>query len=494
MFRCDTEKIRRKNMLNIIPKPNYIAVTGAERPYSEKDIRTVRSDLLGDEEYYLEITKEKIEITAKTEKGFFYARQTLKQLSFLKEAVPCLYIKDKPRYPYRAFMIDSARHMQTVDEIKTYIEAAALFKFNVFHWHLCDDQGFRIESEEFPQLNAHASWRNGHGFGSKNTDRYGGYYTKAQIKEVVEFCSERFIDVIPEIDMPGHTIAILSSYPSLSCRKKEIPVETRPGVHKDIMCAGREETFDFCFKLLDEVSTLFPYEYFHIGGDEAPKDRWNECPDCQRRIREENLKDAEQLQGYFVNRIVKHMQEKGKKCIAWNESLNSGMLDKDVVVADWMDKENRSQKRANAGGKIIVEDFFSYYLDYPYGMTPLEKTYRFDPNLEGLDETGKSNVIGVETPIWTEFVEDFDRLCYMCFPRMMAVSEIGWTDAARKNYQSFEERAEKMRALLAETGVSMALRERWNPKGIDRLHDLINHYKRFLTKEGIRQLLKIDEE
>lgn len=476
-------------MLNIIPRPNYLSLTGGQSSYGENEIEYLTNTGLSDEEYEIEITQEKITVVSAGDKGRFYAKQTLKQLSFLKDSVPCLKIKDKPRFPYRAFMIDSSRHIQTLDEIKTYIEAAALFKLNVFHWHLCDDQGFRIESEKYPLLNEIGSWRGGHGFGSENTERYGGFYTKAQIREIVDFCRERYIEVIPEIDLPGHTIAMLASYPFLSCRKKELPVETAPGVHKDIMCAGREETFEFCFGLIDEVSELFPCEYFHIGGDEAPKNRWDECPDCQMRMKSQGLTDSEQLQGYFMNRIVQHLEARGKKCIAWNESLNSGILDKSVTICDWMDREHKSEQWANSGGKIIIEDFFSFYLDYPYGMTPLEKTYTFDPMFERLDETGKENVIGVETPIWTEFVEDFDRLCYMCFPRMLAVSEIGWTEAARLNYESFEKRAEGVRAILADIGISMAHESEWNPKGIKRIPGIISHYKRFITRDMIKSFI-----
>lgn len=475
--------------LNIIPQPNYVKEYGSKRSLKENEIVYLTDEKFLDETYEIEITKDKAVITSKTEKGKFYALQTLNQITEPDGKVPLVKITDFPRFEYRAFMIDSARHMQTVDEIKAYIEAAAMFKFNYFHWHLCDDQGIRFECEKYPELNRVGSYRNSHGFGSKNMEIYGGYYTKEQMRDIVEFCRERHIEVIPEVDMPGHTVAMLASYPELSCRKEKIEVETTPGIHKDILCAGRESTFEFCFGVLDEIMELFPCEYIHIGGDEAPKVRWNKCPDCQKRMKEENLSDSEKLQGYFVDRIVKYVESKGKKPIAWNESLNSDMLSKDVIVADWLDKPHKSEPFANGGGKIIIEDFFAYYLDYPYGMTSLKKTYKFNPFLEGLNETGKKNVWGVETPIWTEFVEDFNRLSYMCFPRMMAVAETGWTNAENCDYKSFKQRAEAKRDCLSSLGITMAESKKWDPMPHKKLADLWSHYKRFITREQIESLL-----
>lgn len=475
--------------LNVIPKPNSVKEYGSMTKLCKDEIVYVTDESFLDETYEIEITTEKTVVTSKTEKGKFYALQTLKQLENENGFVPCLKISDFPRFSYRAFMIDSARHMQTIDEIKAYIEAAARFKFNYFHWHLCDDQGFRIESEKYPLLNEKGSFRNGHGFGSENEEIYGGYYTKKDIAEIVSFCRERYIEVIPEIDMPGHTVAMISSYPELSCRKEQIEVEKNAGIHKDILCAGRESTFEFCFGLLDEVMELFPCEYIHIGGDEAPKLRWSKCPDCQKRIEDESLQNEEELQGYFVRRIVDYVKSKGKKAIAWNESLNSDMLSKDVIVADWMDRKNKCAPFANAGGKIIAEDFYNYYLDYPYGMTALKKTYSFNPYIKGLNDVGKSNVVGVETPIWTEFVEDFDRMSYMCFPRMMAVAETGWTLWDNKDYDDFKKRAVSESAYLCSLGINMAASSKWDPLPHKKISDIVGHYKRFITAEQIKSLL-----
>ena len=473
--------------VNVIPKPNHVFEYGTgSRTVEDSEFKLIESYVVPNEGYEIMITEEKATITYRTEKGLFYARQTLAQLKNSDGSYPFVKISDAPRFPFRSFMIDSARHMQSIHEIKTYIEAASRFKFNVFHWHLTDDQGWRIESEKYPELNKVGSYRNGHGFMSKNMETYGGYYTKEQIREVVEFCKNRHIDVIPEIDMPGHMVSAIASYPSLSCRGKSIDVSVKAGIHKDILCAGKEETFKFCFDILDEVMELFPYEYIHIGGDEAPKNRWEECEHCRRRMKEEHLVGGEQLQGYFVNRIVEHLKSKGKKAIAWNESLNSGMLDSSVTVAEWMDKEHKCENWANSGGKVIVENFFNYYLDYPYGMTPLKKTYSLDPMLEKLNGVGMRNIIGVETPIWTEFVEDFDRLCYLCFPRMMAVAETGWTQKDEKDYKSFVSRANAQREILSFLGIEMPPTSKWTPKPIGALKGLAEHYSRFINKDAVK--------
>ena len=480
--------------LNIIPKPQCVTEYKGSRILKKEEIEFVKDESFLPETYEIEITKEKAVVKYNSEKGKFYALNTISQLTDKKGKVPFVKITDFPRFSYRAFMIDSSRHMQKTDEIKAYIEAAAMFKFNYFHWHLCDDQGVRFQCDTYPLLNEVGSYRKGHGFGSTNEEVYGGYYTKEEIKDIIEFCKERHIEVIPEIDIPGHTVAMLASYPELSCRGEKIDVETTPGIHKDIMCAGKEGTYEFCFGVLEEIMELFPCEYIHIGGDEAPKVRWNKCPHCQAKIKEENLENAEQLQGYFTKRMVEFIEGKGKKAIVWNESLNSGMLSKDVVVGNWLDKGHKCEPFANEGGKIIIEDFFAYYLDYPYGMTPLKKTYGFNPFLKLLNDKGQKNVWGVETPIWTEFVEDFDRLSYMCFPRMMAVAESGWTLWENKDYKSFTQRAENYRAKLLSLGIDMADKKCWDPLPHKRATDLFNHYKNFITREMLDSLLHPEKE
>ncbi|MGN0448335.1 MAG: beta-N-acetylhexosaminidase [Acutalibacteraceae bacterium] len=475
--------------LNIIPKPNKVEFFGGEAWCDDLEIKFVTDEKLCCESYILEIKEKEIVITSKGEKGKFYALKSLSQLKKMGK-VPLCKITDEPAFSYRGFMIDSSRHIQTLDEIKTYINAAAEFKFNFFHWHLCDDQGFRIESEKYPLLNEKGSYRKQWGFGSDNTEPYGGYFTKAEIKEIIDFCAERFIEVIPEIDMPGHTVAILSTFPELSCRGVPIDVETKAGIFKDILCGGNEKVYEFCYNILDEVTELFPCKYIHIGGDEAPKARWGSCEKCQAKIKKEGLKNEEELQGYFVNKMIDYLEkEKGKTVLVWNESLNSGMLKNTAIVCDWMDRKHKCEPYANSGGKIIAEDFYHYYLDYPYGITPLKKTYEFSPYLKKLNFIGRKNVLGVETPIWTEYIEDFDKMCYMCFPRMIACGENGWTKQENKDYESFKVRVENCRSSLKEMGITMADKDEWDPNFIIRLQASFDHIKKSLTPESVKATL-----
>ena len=467
----------------IIPQPNLLDYTDGICP-AERAVPVVETDeAMPPEGYALAVRPDGVTVRCKTPQGLFYAKQTLSMLQNENGSLPCVSIQDAPRFAYRAFMLDSARHMQTIDEIKRYIDVAARFKMNVFHWHLSDDQGFRIECKRFPKLNEVGSFRDGHGFGSSDVSRYGGFYTKAEIRDIVSYCADRFIRVIPEIDMPGHTKAILASYPSLSCRETPIAVETQAGVFRDILCAGKEEVVSFCCDLLDEVCELFPDEWVHIGGDEAPKNRWRQCDCCKDRMAKAHLDSFEALQGDFMNRIAAHLRTKGKRAVAWNESIKSGCLDGDVIIADWMDRDKLCPKRANAGGEIIAEDFFHYYLDYPYAMTPLKKVYTFDPLPEGLTEMGRPGVIGVETPLWTEFIEDFEKLCKMAFPRLLAVAERSWTYEESCDYADFRRRAEENRPWLQSQGVVMDPQSAWDPKGLGRLKKLLAHYKKTLTRD-----------
>ena len=468
---------------HILPQPNQLRFTGGVYRPVTAEPKAEQDASLPPEGYAVFIAENGITIRYSTPQGLFYAKQTLSQLQNADGSYPCAAIEDAPRFAYRAFMLDSARHMQTVDEIKRYIDAASRFKMNVFHWHLSDDQGFRMESERFPRLNEVGSFRRAHGFGSLDHSRYGGYYTKAEIRDIVAFCAERFIRVIPEIDLPGHTKAILASYPALSCRGVPVAVETQAGVFRDILCAGKDETFRFCCDLLDEVCALFPDEWVHIGGDEAPKHRWQACDCCKGRMAKAHLDSFEALQGDFMNRIAAHLRQKGKRAVAWNESLKSGCLDSDIIVADWMDRDKLCPARANDGGSIVAEDFFHYYLDYPYAMTPLKKVYTFNPLPEGLTEAGKQNIIGVETPLWTEFIEDFTKLSEMAFPRLLAVAERGWTQESACCYDDFLRRAEETRPLLRQLGITMDPQPDWDPKAPDRLRKLLRHYKKTLTKE-----------
>lgn len=469
-----------RKIIDVIPMPNKIKYLGGETVIDREKLSISVSQSLEEEEYVLTVENDGVKIIGGSQKAVFYAEQTLGQLG---KVCPCVIIEDKPAFPYRSFMLDTVRHIISVEETKKLIDAAASVKMNVMHWHLTDDQGFRIYSSRRPEATLKGSVRKSSDFGRlKESGEYGGYFTAEEMKEIVDYCAERYITVIPEFDIPGHTSALLHAYPELSCSGKEIAVKTSQGIYDDILCAGKDETFDAVFDIISDILEIFPSEYIHIGGDEAPKKRWKECPHCQQRIRNEGLADEEELQGWFTNKMVEFLKSKGRKAIVWNESLRSGTVDGSVTVQMWMDKKKLSVDFANNGGRMINSDFFHYYCDYPYGMTPLIKTYNHNPVHKNIKD--KNTVIGVEAPIWTEYINNFEHLCYMFFPRVTAVAETGWTEIKNKNAADFQRRFRIYTKLLAEMGITPAPPEEWNPSAFDRLIKTIGFFSGIVKRKN----------
>ena len=444
------------------------------------------------EEYSIVIDAKGATIKCSTKAGENYAHQTLRQLEFgYSGNIPYLTIHDKPAFSHRGFLIDCCRHFFTVEELKKMIDAAALFKFNKFHWHLTEDQGWRMEIKKYPLLTEKGSQRPYSNFGRYYDSKpYGGFYTQEEMKDIVEYCRKKSIDVIPEIEIPGHSSACLHAYPHLSCTGKEVPVRTHAGIFKDILCAGKEEVYEFLFNVIDEMTAIFPGEYIHIGGDEAPKDRWKECPHCNKKMRELGLENYEQLQGYMLNRIYDHLQKKGKQAITWNESLRGGNLEKGIIVQNWMEKNDECTIRASQGGKVIVSDFFHYYVNYPLGMTPLKKTYMYEPIPSKLHENMKKNIIGVETPVWTEFIDNFEDMSKMCFPRMAAVAETGWTNRDKKDYVDFKLRLTYVIRMIEEMGLKYAEESQWDPGFFQSAKQVIKFAYNMYNKETVKALRK----
>ena len=466
MYRC-----------NIVPRPNQIqpkeGIFAIPREGRIEDFvtRTIDTRISGAESYRLNVCPEGITISAGTPRGLFYAMQSVRQLIATSVGqIPCMCICDEPTYPYRAFMIDCARHFFSVADLKKMIDAAALFKMNVFHWHLTDDQGWRIEIKEHPRLTKISSLPASSDFGGIHADGpYEGIYTQGQLREIVDYCAERYIEVVPEFDMPGHTSAVLAAYPAFSCTGGPFYVQTKQGIFQDILCAGKEETFHFLFDVLEEMLSIFPSRYIHIGGDEAPKVRWKACLDCQARMKAEDLPDEQALQGYFMNRVISWLRARGRTAVVWNESLRGGNLDPSAVVQMRMDKNGECARWANGGGKVIVSDFYHYYCDYPYAMTPLWKTYRYRPALKDVRPIYQKNILGVEAPVWTEYIETLAHMSEMCYPRFAAVAEAGWTREERRNAGSFERRFQMVTPLLAALGIHPAAPQLWNPHSFARL-------------------------
>lgn len=384
----------------------------------------------GEEAYRLTVAKDRIVLAAAHHRGLFWAAQTLRQLLPVERgadsiSVPAMRIEDAPQFPYRGHMLDAARHFMPVDFVKKQIDLLSYYKINTFHWHLTDDQGWRIEIKKYPKLTEVGAWRT-----EADGSRYGGFYTQDQIRDIVEYARLRNITVIPEIEMPGHASAALASYPELSCRKQPIAVQNGWGIFKDVFCVGDEFTFEFIENVLDEVTALFPAPYVHIGGDEAPKDRWRESASSQKRLRDENLKDEHELQSYFVKRIQRYLAGKGKTLIGWDEILEGG-ADRNAIVEVWRGDAEGAKALAN-GNRIISAGPF--YFDTALNALTLEKVY-FTDIVPPAYASYRAQVLGAEAPLWAERVTTTNAETLL-YPRLIALAEITW-NAGKRDYPDF---------------------------------------------------------
>jgi len=420
---------------------------------------------LGSEGYLLSIRPEGVEIRARGASGFFYAVQTIRQLlppavekgkalPGRSAALPCLEIRDEPRFSWRGLHLDVGRHFFGVPQVCRLLDEMALHKFNTFHWHLTEDQGWRIEIKKYPRLTEIGSKRAETPIPSnrKKGDGkpYGGYYTQDQIRQVVAYAAKLHIRVLPEIEMPGHCQAALAAYPELSCTGGPFQVSTRWGVHRDVYCAGKEKTFRFLEGVIDEVVKLFPFEYIHIGGDECPKDRWKHCPLCQARIKKLGLKDEHQLQSWFIQRMEKYINSKGRKIIGWDEILEGGLAP-NAAVMSWRGIKG-GVAAAKAGHYVVMSPTSHCYFDYYQsrdkaheppaigGFLPLEKVYSYEPVPAALTPKEAGYILGPQGNIWTEYIPTFRQVEYMAWPRGCALAEVGWSPKEGKDPADFEAR------------------------------------------------------
>lgn len=410
-----------------------------------------------EEHYTLSSNKTNITIQGDGFQGTFYGMQSLIQLlptqlyyTETKIPIPCAQINDQPRFAYRGMHLDVGRHFFEVDFIKKYIDFIALHKMNTFHWHLTEDQGWRIEIKKYPLLTKVGAYRNGTIIGrypgtGNDHKTYGGFYTQEQIKEIVQYASERFITVIPEIELPGHSMAALTAYPELGCTGGPYQVQQTWGVFNDVFCAGKENTFHFLENVLDEVMELFPSKYIHIGGDECPKDAWKKCVHCQNRIKENNLKDEHELQSYFIQRIEKYVNNKGKSIIGWDEILEGGLAP-NATVMSWRG-EKGGIEAAKQNHNVIMTPGSHCYLDHSQsknedsvtigGFTSLEKIYHYEPIPKELNKEDEKYILGAQGNVWTEYMAYPSKVEYQIFPRMSALAEVLWSNSAKKNWNDF---------------------------------------------------------
>ncbi len=423
----------------------------------------------GTETYQLKIDPREITIRAASKAGIFYGLQTFIQLLLHFEPgqqIPCLNIEDGPWYSWRGFMLDEARHYQGKDQVKRLLNIMAHYKMNVFHWHLTDDQGWRIEIKEYPRLTEIGAHRPGtnYSFFNKmhNSIPHSGFYTQEDISEIVAYAAKRHIKIVPEIDLPGHSLAALAAYPEFSCRWESLAPATGPGIYKDIYCVGKETTFEFLEKVFQEVLFLFPSEFVHIGGDEIPKKRWKECPDCQSRANDLGIYPQD-LQIYFINRMVKYLKSQGKRVIGWSEVLQEG-VDDNIIIQSWLPRPREIVRSIQSKKNLIVSLMTATYLDQTYQFIPLEKAYSFNPKAKGVSlEEDRDQILGIEAPLWSEFVWNSARLEYQTFPRLFAYAETGWTNPDQKDYPDFEKRLKTHLPRLDALGIKYAPQADWNP-------------------------------
>lgn len=438
------------------------------------------------EAYQLEVTRTRITIKAAEPVGAFYGIQTLIQLlpaeAFGTDKpttlfVPCVSITDAPRFAYRGMHLDVSRHFFPVEAIKKHLDVLAAHKQNYFHWHLTDDQGWRIEIKQYPKLTEVGGYRKETLIGHYNDEpqqfdgkRYGGFYTQDEVREVVRYAAERYITVVPEIEMPGHAQAAISAYPELACTPGPFEAATKWGVFEDVFCP-KEETFVFLENVLKEVMALFPSSYIHIGGDECPKTRWEESDFCQQLMRKEGLKDEHELQSYFIRRIEKFLNANGRKLIGWDEILEGGLAP-NALVMSWRGVEG-GIAAAKSGHEVIMTPtshcYFDYYqADHPDeplaigGLLPLEKVYGYEPVPAELTAEEARFILGAQGNVWTEYIPTTEQLHYMTWPRACAMAEIGWTAKDQRDYTDFAARmSQHIHRLQA-----------WGIKAANHLHDL----------------------
>ena len=421
--------------------------------------------------YDLMITSQSVIIKAEYNQGLFYGIQTFLQLIPSKNKaeikIPCIEINDQPKFNWRGMHLDVCRHYFPITFIKKYIDYLAHYKMNTFHWHLTEDQGWRIEIKKYPKLTEVGAWRNGSMVGRYDDQKfddikYGGFYTQEEIKEVVAYALQRHVTIIPEIEMPGHSLAALAAYPELSCTGGPFEVGKKWGVFDDVYCP-KEETFTFLENVLSEVLALFPSEYIHIGGDECPKTRWKSCAHCQKLIKEKGLKDEHELQSYFIQRIEKFVNSKGRKIIGWDEILEGGLAP-NAAVMSWRGTEGGIAAAKQKHYVVMTPGshcYFDHYQGKPEneplaigGFTSLEKVYNFNPMPKELDLEEQKYILGAQANVWTEYILTPEQVEYMIMPRMSALAEVLWGTANPENYFDFKTRLQAQENWLKNNNIN----------------------------------------
>ena len=420
------------------------------------------------EAYLLKVTGEQVTISGPSEAGVFYGIQTLRKSVSVSQGtdveLPAVEIADQPRFSYRGMMLDVGRHFFSMDEIKTYIDMLALHNVNRFHWHLSEDQGWRIEIKKYPKLTEIGSQRKetviGHNSGKYDGKPYGGFYTQEQAKEIVKYAADRYITVVPEIDLPGHMQAALSAYPQFGCTGGPYEVWTQWGVSDNVLCAGNDEAIQFVRDVLAEIVEIFPSEYIHVGGDECPKTQWAKCPKCQARIKALGLKSdskhskEERLQSYVIHAAEEFLNSKGRQMIGWDETLEGGLAP-NATVMSWRGEAGGIEAARQNHDVVMTPNTYVYFDYYQAidkdaeplaigGYLPMERVYSYNPMPKALTPEEQKHIIGVQANVWTEYMPTFSQVQYMVLPRIAALCETQWCDQSKKNYEAFLQRVPRL--------------------------------------------------
>lgn len=449
-------------------------LTSSEAKDNQVTLTIIQNGELKDEGYTLSVKDDGVIISANTDAGLFYGVQSLIQLTSADgKEVAKAEITDYPRFSYRGLHLDVCRHTFPVSFVKKYIDLMARHKYNRFHWHLTEDQGWRMEIKQHAKLQEVAAFRkqtligHAHDKPEKFDDiRYGDFYTQEEIKEVIQYAADRFVTIVPEIEMPGHAQAALAAYPELGCSGGPYETATKWGVFEDVYCAGKEETFQFIEGVIDEVVALFPGEYIHIGGDECPKESWKKCKNCQKRIKTEGLKDEHELQSYFIQRMEKYINSKGKKIIGWDEILEGGLAP-NATVMSWRGEEGGIAAAQQHHNVIMTPGnwcYFDHYQDCSSkteplaigGLTPVSEVYSYEPLPAQLTDAENKYILGAQGNVWTEYIATPEHVEYMVYPRACALAEVVWSPKQNRNYENFLQRMQTHFTRLDDWSVNYA--------------------------------------